>query len=89
MIPKYMSDNFKTLKKAFDNEAACLLEVKDKDGKYVYVICAHNHLDDVDDGKTEELVPFGRMFTIKDGDDPYELYTFPDEEEDNSSKGTV
>ena len=90
MIPEYVRKNFETLKKGFDNGNACLFEVFDKrSGKPVYVICCHQHRDDVTDGKTEELVPFGKVFTFAGRDNPYKLYNPRMDEEDSSSKGTV
>ncbi len=71
MIPESYRNNFNTLKRAFGDGAACLLQCRDKaTGKPVFVICAVNCR-----GQDFELVPFARLFD----DDPYGLLTPPGE----------
>ena len=69
MIPQPHQDNFNTLKQAFSDGAACLLECYERTtGKPVYIICAVNHR-----GEEFELVPFATLFN----ENPYELLSPP------------
>lgn len=71
MIPKPYRDNFDTLRGAFSDGAACLLECRERTtGRSAYVICALNHR-----GTVYDLVPFARLFD----DDPYALLAPPGE----------
>jgi len=71
MIPQPHRNNFNTLRRAFDDGAACLLECRERaTGKAVYVICAVNR-----PGEDYELVPFAKLFD----DSPYECLAPPGE----------
>lgn len=86
MIPKYISKNFEVLQKAFDNNAACIMEVKDvKTKKKEYLICIHQHEPNASDGRTEEFIPVARIFKYTKNDIPFELYNPPidDRKEEN------
>jgi len=75
MIPEGVRKNFETLQRGFKDGNACLLEVYDKrSDKPVYVICCHHSDKNAPDGKTEELVPFAKVFKFDGRDDPYKLY---------------
>jgi hypothetical protein len=82
MIPQTYRDNFKTLLRAFDDGAVCLLECQEQaTTSPVYVICALNCC-----GEEYEFVPFARLF---DGN-PYEVLTPPGERtEPPPSPGTA
>jgi hypothetical protein len=78
MIPQPHRDNFNTLKLAFSDGAACLLECHDRaTSRPAYVICAVNRR-----GEDFELIPFATLFD----DNPYELLVPPGEigEQSNS-----
>jgi hypothetical protein len=84
MIPNPYRENFNTLHRAFDDDAACLLECDDlATGKPAYVICAVNRR-----GPDYELVPFARLF---DGN-PYDQLSPPFDTPENANpaiqKGT-
>lgn len=77
MLSEHSRSNFETLKRAFEDGNACLLECTDKkSGKAVAVICA---IQNSGDNKLPlELVPFAKMFD----DNPYEEVDPPEEESD-------
>jgi hypothetical protein len=77
MIPKPYSDNFSSLRRAFRDGAACLLECRERStGSPAYVICAVNRR-----GEKLELVPFARLFDAN----PYALLAPPVEMDGQSA----
>lgn len=62
-IPKYITENFETLKRAFhDNRVAVMECTEVATGNPAYAICAV--ADDADDPTKLNFVPFGTMFAV-------------------------
>jgi hypothetical protein len=79
MIPKPYRNNFDTLSRAFDDEAVCLLECRERaTGNPAYVICAVSRT-----GENYDLVPFARLFDDK----PYDLLAPPGELDEPLAEG--
>lgn len=62
--------NFETLKTAFMDGNAALVESRDNEGRYVALICA---ISTDDDGETFTPVPFAELVR----DNPFEIYADP------------